>query len=191
VIRQSLISLSLLIIVGWFLVVWDSPPESFIRKNADQLVQKRSVDSYMTGISSRRFSETGDELFLLTSSRMELFDRESRVELKAPRFVSVTPKAGSKDTGVSFAANSGTLFDDGRKLVLNGAVEAVIAGTKNDSIMTAETLNYDPSKMLITTDEKFNLTTPTLSISGKVLNANLSEETFIAKSRVIAVHEAS
>ncbi len=74
-IRQSLISLSLLIIVGWFLVVWDSPPESFIRKNADQLVQKRSVDSYMTGISSRRFSETGDELFLLTSSRMELFDR--------------------------------------------------------------------------------------------------------------------
>lgn len=48
-IRQSVISLILLLIVSWFLVVWDSPPESFLQKNDGQLVQKRSVDSYMTG----------------------------------------------------------------------------------------------------------------------------------------------
>ena len=190
-IRQSGISLILLLIVGWFLVVWDSPPESFLQKNDDQLVQKRSVDSYMTGISSRRFSERGDELFLLTSSKMELFNGESRLELSAPRFVSVTTKTDGEDTGVSFIANSGTLSEDGQQLVLKGAVEAVIAGTKNQSTMTSESLNYNASKMLITTDGKFDLITPTLSISGRGLNADLSEETFTMKSNVSAVHEAT
>ena len=190
-IRQSVISLILLLIVSWFLVVWDSPPESFLQKNDGQLVQKRSVDSYMTGISSRRFSARGDELFLLTSSKMELFNGESRLELSAPRFVSVTTKTDGEDTGVSFIANSGTLSEDGQQLVLKGAVEAVIAGTKNQSTMTSESLNYNASKMLITTDGKFDLITPTLSISGRGLNADLSEETFTMKSNVSAVHEAT
>ena len=145
----------------------------------------------MTGISSRRFSERGDELFLLTSSKMELFNGESRLELSAPRFVSVTTKTDGEDTGVSFIANSGTLSEDGQQLVLKGAVEAVIAGTKNQSTMTSESLNYNASKMLITTDGKFDLITPTLSISGRGLNADLSEETFTMKSNVSAVHEAT
>ena len=190
-IRQSFISVILLLIVSWFLVVWDSPPESFMRKNDGQLVQKRSVDSYMTGISSRRFSDNGDELFFLTSSKMELFKGESGVVLSTPRFVTVSNKGKGEDTGVSFVANTGTLSEDGRNLVLNGDVEAVIAGKNSQSIVTSDSLEYDAPNMLITTDGNFTLTTPALSVSGKGLNANLSEEIFTMNSKVRAVHEAT
>ena len=190
-IRQSFISVILLLIVGWFLVVWDSPPESFMRKNDGELVQKRSVDSYMTGISSRRFSDAGDELFFLTSSKMELFKGESGVVLSAPRFVAVTNKAKGKDTGVSFVANIGSLSEDGRKLVLNGDVEAIIGGKNSQTTMVSDSLEYDAPNMLITTDGDFTLTTPALSVSGKGLNANLSKEIFTMNSKVRAVHEAT
>jgi hypothetical protein len=66
-IRQSFIGTALLIIIGWFLLVWDSPPESFMRNNTADRVQQRQVDSYMASITSQRFSATGEQLFLLTS----------------------------------------------------------------------------------------------------------------------------
>ena len=63
-IRQSFIGITLVVIISWFLVVWDSPPESFIRKNNSQVVQEPSVDSYMTAMTSQRFSDNGNELFI-------------------------------------------------------------------------------------------------------------------------------
>ena len=57
--------------------------------------------------------------------------------------------------------------------------------------MTSDSLEYDAPNMLITTDGNFTLTTPALSVSGKGLNANLSEEIFTMNSKVRAVHEAT
>ena len=59
-IRQSFIGTALLIIIGWFLLVWDSPPESFMRNNNAERVQQRQVDSYMASITSQRFSAAID-----------------------------------------------------------------------------------------------------------------------------------
>ena len=190
-IRQSFIGITLVVIISWFLVVWDSPPESFIRKNNSQVVQELSVDSYMTAMTSQRFSDNGNELFILTSSKMELLSGESHLHLSAPRFVSrIGNLEQREEKGVSFVAHSGTLSADGSKLSLNGDVVAFINGTSQQSTLTSNNLNYNSARMTLTTDGSFKLVSPELTLSGTGLNADLDKEVFRINSKVRATHYA-
>jgi LPS export ABC transporter protein LptC len=183
-IRQSFIGITLVVIISWFLVVWDSPPESFIRKNNSQVVQELSVDSYMTAMTSQRFSDNGNELFILTSSKMELLSGETR-------FVSrISNLEQREEKGVSFVAHSGTLSADGSKLSLNGDVVAFINGTSQQSTLTSNNLSYNSARMTVTTDGSFKLASPELTLSGTGLNADLDKEVFRINSKVRATHDA-
>ena len=63
-IRQSFVIIIMLAIVSWFLIVWDSSPQSFLPVDKTKTTASDSIESYMTGVTSRRFSESGGELFL-------------------------------------------------------------------------------------------------------------------------------
>ena len=190
-IRQSFIGIALVVIISWFLVVWDSPPESFIRKNNSQVVQEPSVDNYMTAMTSQRFSDNGNELFILTSSKMELLSGETQLHLSAPRFVSrIGNLEQREEKGVSFVAHSGTLSADGSKLSLNGDVVAFINGTSQQSTLTSNNLSYNSARMTVTTDGGFKLVSPELTLSGTGLNADLDKEVFRINSKVRATHDA-
>jgi LPS export ABC transporter protein LptC len=190
-IRQSFIGIILVVIISWFLVVWDSPPESFIRKNNSQVVQEPSVDSYMTAMTSQRFSDNGNELFILTSYKMELLSGETQLHLSAPRFVSrIGNLEQGEEKGVSFVANSGTLSADGSKLDLNGDVVAFINGISQQSTLTSNDLSYNSTRMTVTTSGNFKLVSPELTLSGAGLNANLDKEIFRINSKVRAIHDA-
>ena len=187
-IKQSFIMLILVIFVSWFLIVWDSPPESFIREKPTKMVDRGRVDSYMLGVTSRRFSDIGDEVFLLTSSKMEILSSSSDVLLTDPRFVSVSDHNSDTETGVSFDAERGVLKDNGSYLSLSGNVEAVIAGSNIEKTLTSEALVYDSRLKLITTGEPFTLLSPGLSISGVGLNADLDQQTFKIFSKTRSLH---
>ena len=119
-IRQSFIGTALLIIVGWFLIVWDSPPESFMRDSKTSVVQEIQVEGYMASITSQRFSVTGEQLFLITSPKMQLFEGDSRLELTQPRFFSLPEGPNNKGKGIAFLADFGTLSGTGDRLSLLG-----------------------------------------------------------------------
>ena len=75
-IKQFSLVFSLLLLIGGFLLVWDSPPESFMRSQVGQIEQTPSADSYMTSVVSRRFSADGTEQYTLaTQSAVSLLDR--------------------------------------------------------------------------------------------------------------------
>lgn len=67
-IRQALLISALIFFVGGFLLIWDSPPESFMRKQTGQVEEVPVADSYMTDVSSLKFSSSGSQQFLLTST---------------------------------------------------------------------------------------------------------------------------
>ena len=190
-IRQSLIIGALIVLVTWFLVVWDSPPESFMRASTESMVDQSSVDSFMLGVTSRRFSPEGNEIFLITSSKMELLTNDPRILLTNPRFVSVTNNADGKDTGISFVANSGVLSRDDNQLSLKGNVEAVIAGVKNTSTLSSSSLEYNAHDLPITTDQYFEFKTPTLLMQGTGLSVDLKQEIFRIMSNISANHDVS
>ena len=189
-IRQSFIGTALLIIIGWFLLVWDSPPESFMRNNTADRVQQRQVDSYMASITSQRFSATGEQLFLLTSPKMQLFTGDSRLELTQPRFIALPKGANNKGKGVAFLADFGTLSGTGDRLSLIGNVKAVITGTEQEKTLTSTSLEYQPTKMIISTEDNFTLKTMQSSLIGKGLVGDLNKDLFTIKSKVHGVHDA-
>ena len=189
-IRQSFIGTALLIIIGWFLLVWDSPPESFMRNNNADRVQQRQVDSYMASITSQRFSAAGDQLFLLTSPKMQLFSGDSRLELTQPRFIALSQGANNKGKGVAFLADFGTLSGTGDRLSLIGNVNAVITGTEQEKTLTSTSLEYQPTKMIISTEDNFTLKTMQSSLIGKGFVGDLNKDLFTIKSKVHGVHDA-
>ena len=145
----------------------------------------------MTAMTSQRFSDNGNELFILTSSKMELLSGETQLHLSAPRFVSRMGNLEQREEkGVSFVANSGTLSADGSKLALNGDVVAFINGTSHQSTLTSNNLSYNSARMTVTTDGDFKLVSPELTLSGIGLNADLDKEIFRINSKVRATHDA-
>ena len=186
-IRQLLLGFGLLIMVGGFLLVWDSPPQSFMRQQQGQVEKIPRADSYMTSVTSQRFSKTGSEQLLISSPKIELFTGDPKVLISQPNIISVDQQTGVR--AVELNAQKGTLSDDGEILTLRGNVVAVIDGQQGSSELSTETLSYLPETNIATTDDRFKLQTPQVKISGKGLNANLAREVFTIKSKVHAVHD--
>ena len=189
-IRQSFVIIIMLAIVSWFLIVWDSSPQSFLPVDKTKTTASDSIESYMTGVTSRRFSESGGELFLLSSTRMEVFSGSSSLKLSEPKFLSIIDASNEENKRASFAANWGFLSDDGTFFTLNGDVHAVITGSKNQSKIRSELLNYDSKNMLISTSRPFILSMSNSSISGDSLTADLINEVFTVSERLKANYDA-
>ena len=81
-IKQGLFGAFLVIFVGGFLLVWDSPPDAFKRNQTPQVDRPPLADSYMTEITSRQFSDTGKEKFILFAPKVELFSDASETPMK-------------------------------------------------------------------------------------------------------------
>ena len=189
-IRQSFILVIMLAIVSWFLIVWDSSPQSFLPVDKTKTTASDSIESYMTGVTSRRFSESGGELFLLSSTRMEVFSGSSSLKLSEPKFLSIIDASNEENKRASFAANWGFLSDDGTFFTLNGDVHAVITGSKNQSKIRSGLLNYDSKNMLISTNRPFTLSMSNSSISGGSLTVDLINEVFTVSERLKANYDA-
>jgi lipopolysaccharide export system protein LptC len=186
-IRQFLLGFGLLIMVGGFLLIWDSPPKSFMRQQQGQVEKVPRADSYMTAVTSRRFSKTGSEQLIISSPKIELYTGDSKVLMSQPSILSIDQQTGAN--AVTLNAQQGSLSNDGETLTLSGNVVAVIDGQQGSSQLSTDTLSYVPETNIATTDDRFKLVTPQVKISGKGLNANLASEVFTIKSKVQAVHD--
>ncbi len=186
-IRQFLLGVGLLIMVGGFLLVWDSPPQSFMRTQQGQVEKVPSADSYMIAVSSRRFSKTGSEQLLINSPKIELFSGDSNALILQPSIVSIDEQTGAK--AIALNAQQARLSDDGETLTLNGNVIAVINGEQGNSTLSTETLSFLPATNTAATEDRFKLVTPQVKISGQGLDANLANKVFTIKSKVHAVHD--
>ena len=121
---------------------------------------------------------------------MEVFSGSSALKLSKPKFLSIIDTSNEENKRASFAANWGFLSDDGTFFTLNGDVHAVITGSKNQSKIRSELLNYDSKNMLISTSRAFTLSMPNSSLSGDSLKADLINEVFTVSERLKANYDA-
>ncbi len=184
-IRQALLTFILALMVGGFLLIWDSPPESFIRQKGGQFEKDPRADSYMNEITSRRFSAAGTEKFSLSSPRIEFFEGSSVLTIVEPRFL--TQQALGKP--LNLQATQGQLNSDLGVLDLDGNVRADINSNGDLAVLTTERLTYLIDSNIAKTDSSFKLLSPQSDISGSGLHIDLNKETFIIKSNVRVIHE--
>jgi LPS export ABC transporter protein LptC len=184
-IRQALLTFILALMVGGFLLIWDSPPESFIRQKDGQFEKDPRADSYMTEITSRRFSSEGSEQFSIRSPRIEFFEGASVLTLARPLFVTQRPL----EKPLVLQAAQGQLNSDLGVLDLAGNVRADINSKGDLSVLTTERLTYLIDADIAKTESSFKLDAPQGSMSGTGLHVDLRRETFLIKSDVRVIHE--
>ena len=191
-IKQVFLVAGLLIFIGGFLLVWDSPPESFLSPQAGQIEETPSADSYMTNVVSHRYDTTGAEQFVLSSPKMDFYTGNGDLILTLPQLVvNQAPAAnkGSEAKRLNLDAKKGHLSDGGETLYLEGNVVALINDSQGVTKLTAADLTFLPSSNIASTEGPFKLLTPEVTLSGNGLKANLRNEVFTIKSKVRAIHE--
>ena len=184
-IRQALLTFILALMVGGFLLIWDSPPESFIRQKGGQFEKDPSADSYMVDITSRRFSAEGSEKFSLSSPRIEFFEGSSLLTLAEPLFLTQQPLGKP----LVLKAIQGQLNSASGVLELDGNVRADINSRGGMDVLTTDQLTYLIDNNIAKTARSFKLLTPQSKISGTGLHIDLYRETFTIKSKVRVSHE--
>ncbi len=184
-IRQALLTFVLALMVGGFLLIWDSPPESFIRQKGNQFDKNPQADSYMEVITSRRFSAEGTEKFSLNSPRIEFFEGSSILTLAEPVFLT----QNTLGKPLRLQASQGKLNSATGKLDLDGNVHADINNRGELAQLTTEHLTYFTDSNIALTDSSFKLLTPQSKVSGTGLHIDLIKGVFIIKSKVRAIHE--
>ena len=185
-IRQFLLGFSLLVIVGVFLLIWDSRPQSFMRNQPGQVEKIPRADSYMNKVTSHRFSKTGSKELVISAPKIELFSGDSGVVISKPSVISLDKKTGAN--AVKLNAQLGRISNDSEILTLSGDVVAVINGQQGITTLNTMTLSYRPATNIASTEDSFKLVTPQVRISGQGLDANLTKELFTIKSKVQAIH---
>jgi LPS export ABC transporter protein LptC len=184
-IRQALLIFFLALMVGGFVLIWDSPPESFIRQRDGQFDKDPRADSYMKEITSRRFSTQGDEKFSLSSPRMEFFEGSSILSLAEPVFLT----QGTFGKPLKLQASQGQLNSASGVLDLDGNVRADINSQGNLAQLTTEHLTFYTDTNIALTDSSFKLLEPQSTVTGTGLHIDLIKEVFTIKSKVRVIHE--
>lgn len=184
-IQQALLAVFLALMVGGFVLIWDSPPEAFLRQTSSPMDENPQADSYMTEVTSQRFSALGSEQFKLSSPRIEFFQGESTVDIEQPRFIA----KGDARHPIRLTANSGQLDNANGRLDLNNNVRAEITSDGGPAQLTTEQLSYLIDSSVATTDQPFNLHSAQGKASGTGLKVDLVKETFAIQSKVRVTHD--
>ena len=115
--NYALIIAAALLTVG-FLLVWDSPPESFLKKCGGLPEAMPLADSYMRKVNTSVFSLDGRVQFSLHAPQIKFFTNEFEISILDPVVIS-QENSGRK---VEISAESGVLDQINYQIELSGNV---------------------------------------------------------------------
>ena len=184
-IKQLLLWFSALLLAGGFALVWDSPPESFLRQQKPKVNRVSDADSYMTGVTSYRYNHDGARNLTIHSPRLEFYQRGKSVQLSDPQVNAITQN-GEK---ITLTASYGQYVGEANQLSLYQKVNAVVAGKQGDTTMNSSQMEYDVDRNTISIADQFTLQTPASTVSGRGLQAELNQQSYKIKADVRATHD--
>jgi LPS export ABC transporter protein LptC len=187
-IKQFLFMVCLILVTGSMLLIWDSPPESFLPKEANLVNKLPSADTYMTNIETFIFSSDGSKKYLLTASEMSLFSDQAEVKLIKPKFRAL--EIGIQRSEINITANQGLITKSSQAIQFMGEVEANWQAHKGTTALTAGTLIYSVKEDSASAVNGIKLMTPDSSIRGESFSADFQTELLKIESGVRATHDA-
>jgi len=186
-IKQFFFMLGIVTTAGFLLLIWDSPPESFLRPQAGKVDKLPSADSYMKNIKSHMFSASGDRQFTLRASKMSFFSDRAQLFLKQPTFLA--QQAVGKSGELTVTADNGILLKNTQIFEFNGKVNANWESTEGQTQLKTHRLSYTIANNTAKASGGAYLKTPQTEITGDALSADFQTEIFTIESKVRAIHE--
>lgn len=185
--KQFFLMAVLAVMIGSFLLIWESPPESFLRLETSSVEELPSADSYMKGVASHKFSSAGSQQFRLESANAFFYDQGSMLVLESPTFKST--QVSNSASELTIIAEKGHLANDKGTIELIGQVSADWNTVDGRSLLTAKKLTYFITDNLARADRGFKLKTPQAEVVGNSLSTDLKAGITTITSNVNAVYE--
>ena len=187
-IKQFFLTACLILVTGSFLLLWDSPPESFLRPDGSKVENLPSADSYMSNIKSYIFSSDGTKKYALEASEIAIYSGISELKLSRPLLVAYN--TNSQQAQFEIKADSGMLYKNSKIFEFDGNVNANWQTEKGASVLQAGNLAYALNEDNASADGGIELTTPNASLSGESLSVNFFSKILKIESRVRGIHDS-
>jgi len=189
-IRQLLLLAVLGVLIGGFLLVWDSPPESFLKSSSAPVERLPDADSYMQNITSYKFTATGKKAFTLQSTKGFFYDQESLLVLDYPRFQASTAEAITEQVKITADRGELQFSDNGDILQLEGDVNAQWLGSEGLTDLDTQAFSYFIDERIARAQQGFRLRSPQAELTGRALSTDFENGITEIQSQVKAVYES-
>lgn len=171
--------------IAAFLLIWDSPPESFLRQPTGQVEKAPVADSYMRDVQMSAFSANGAQQFAIVAKQIDLFTGEEEVYLVKPL---ISSHENSPDQ-LSITASLGVLNRAKNRFILSGDVRLETSQPPRTTVLTTDQLSYFGDTGLVASEALFELTNRQARIRGKGLTADTQNRIYRFEEQVSAVYD--
>ena len=189
-IRQIFFVSVSLLMLGWFLIVWDSPPESFLQQKNKKIFTQDSIESFMTNSETQIYSNNGEKMLTLMATKLESLEGEKILTLYEPRAIGSNQNESFEISSFSLSSEKGTFDPEKGDLKLFNSVEGILKTSAGQRNLSSPSINYNIPTMALTSNSRFNLQEKNHEITGEKFLIDLKNNDTILFSKINATYYA-
>ena len=189
-IRQIFFVSVSLLMLGWFLIVWDSPPESFLQQKNKKIFTQDSIESFMTNSETQIYSNNGEKMLTLKATKLESLEGEKILTLYEPRALGSSQNESFEISSFSLSSKKGTFDPERGDLQLFNSVEGILQTSAGQRNLSSSSINYNIPTMALSSQSRFNLQEENHEITGEKFLIDLKNNNTILFSKISATYYA-
>ena len=189
-IRQIFFVSVSLLMLGWFLIVWDSPPESFLQQKNKKIFTQDSIESFMTNSETQIYSNNGKKMLTLKATKLESLEGEKILTLYEPRALGSSQNESFEISSFSLSSKKGTFDPERGDLQLFNSVEGILQTSAGQRNLSSSSINYNIPTMALSSESRFNLQEKNHEITGEKFLIDLKNNNTILFSKISATYYA-
>ena len=189
-IRQIFFVSVSLLMLGWFLIVWDSPPESFLQQKNKKIFTQDSIESFMTNSETQIYSNNGKKMLTLKATKLESLEGEKILTLYEPRALGSSQNESFEISSFSLSSKKGTFDPERGDLQLFNSVEGILQTSAGQRNLSSPSINYNIPTMALSSQSRFNLQEENHEITGEKFLIDLKNNNTILFSKISATYYA-
>ena len=187
-IRQIFFVSVSLLMLGWFLIVWDSPPESFLQQKNKKIFTQDSIESFMTNSETQIYSNNGKKMLTLKATKLESLEGEKILTLYEPRALGSSQNESFEISSFSLSSKKGTFDPEKGDLKLFNSVEGILQTSTGQRNLSSSSINYNIPTMALSSQNRFNLQEENHEITGEKFLIDLKNNNTILFSKISATY---
>ena len=187
-VRKILYTLITIFILSWFIYVWYTPPESFLKKQTETVFQEHQIESFITDSTTQIFSNNGNQVLIMNASKLEILDGENIIKLYNPSTFGSNQDLSAIYSGFSMSSKFGTFDTSKKELILSDSVKGTLKTKKEEQNIVSHSIQYNLPEMVISSDNQFSLTAENYEILGKGITINLNNGKTTISSSINSIY---
>ena len=187
-IRKISYTLITIFILSWFVYVWYTPPESFLKKQSETVFQEDQIESFITDSTTQIFSNNGNQVLIMNASKLEILNGENIIKLYDPSTFGSNQDLSAIYSGFSMSSKFGTFDTTKKELILSDSVKGTFKTKEEEQNIVTHSIQYNLSEMIISSYNQFSLTAENYEILGKGITINLNNGKTTISSSINSIY---